>query len=37
VAGLIHEIEPAARIVEKMVEEAADILTRRLPESVVVR
>ena len=36
VAGLIHEVEPAARIVESMVEEAADILTRRLPESVTV-
>lgn len=37
VSGLIHEILPAARIVENMVEEAADILTRRLPESVTVR
>jgi nitronate monooxygenase len=37
VAGLIHEIEPAGRIVERMVEEAAEILTRKLPESVVVR
>jgi len=36
VAGLIHEIPPAAKIVEEMVEEAADILTRRLPESVTV-
>ena len=36
VSGLIHEIKPAARIVEDMVEEAADILTRRLPESVTV-
>ncbi len=36
VSGLIHEIEPAARIVESMVEEAADILMRRLPESVTV-
>ena len=31
-----HEIQPAARIVEEMVEEAADILTRRLPETVTV-
>jgi NAD(P)H-dependent flavin oxidoreductase YrpB (nitropropane dioxygenase family) len=37
VAGLIHEIVPAAQIVEAMVEEAADILTRRLPASVTVR
>ena len=37
VAGLIHEILPAARIVEDMVEEAADILTRRLPQTVTVR
>jgi NAD(P)H-dependent flavin oxidoreductase YrpB (nitropropane dioxygenase family) len=36
VAGLIHEVEPAARIVEGMIEEAADILTRRLPEMVTV-
>ena len=37
VAGLIDEVKPAAQIVEEMVEEAADILTRRLPESVRVR
>lgn len=37
VSGLIHEIKPAARIVEDMVEEAADILTRRLPDTVTVR
>jgi NAD(P)H-dependent flavin oxidoreductase YrpB (nitropropane dioxygenase family) len=36
VAGLIDEVKPAARIVEEMVEEAADILTRRLPASVTV-
>jgi NAD(P)H-dependent flavin oxidoreductase YrpB (nitropropane dioxygenase family) len=36
VSGLIHEIKPAARIVEEMVEETADILTRRIPESVTV-
>jgi len=35
VSGMIHEIEPAARIVEKMVDEAVDILTRRLPEDVI--
>ena len=37
VSGLIDEVKPAARIVEDMVEEAADILTRRLPETVTVR
>ncbi|MDJ0869987.1 MAG: nitronate monooxygenase [Myxococcota bacterium] len=36
VSGLIDEVKPAAQIVEEMVEEAADILTRRLPESVTV-
>jgi NAD(P)H-dependent flavin oxidoreductase YrpB (nitropropane dioxygenase family) len=35
VAGLITEIKPAAQVVEEMVEEAVDILTRRLPESVI--
>lgn len=37
VSGLIHQIKPAGEIVQDMVEEAADILTRRLPESVEVR
>jgi len=37
VSGLIHEVEPAGKIVADMVEEAADILTRRLPETVTVR
>jgi NAD(P)H-dependent flavin oxidoreductase YrpB (nitropropane dioxygenase family) len=37
VVGLIKEIKPAAQILEDMVEQAADILTRRLPESVVAR
>ncbi len=36
VSGLIGEIKPAAQIVADMVEEAADILTRRLPASVTV-
>jgi len=36
VAGLIKEIKPAAQILTEMVEEAVDILTRRLPESVMV-
>lgn len=37
VSGLIKEIKPAAEILEDMVEEAADILTRKLPESVIVK
>jgi NAD(P)H-dependent flavin oxidoreductase YrpB (nitropropane dioxygenase family) len=37
VSGMIHEVEPAARIVERMVEEAVDILTRKLPENVHAR
>ncbi len=37
VAGMISEIKPAAQIVAEMVEEAADILTRRLPETVTVK
>jgi len=37
VSGLIHEIKPAGQILEDMVEEAADILTRKLPETVTVR
>ena len=36
VSGLIDEIKPAGQIVEEMVEQAADILTRRLPETVTV-
>jgi NAD(P)H-dependent flavin oxidoreductase YrpB (nitropropane dioxygenase family) len=36
VAGLIDEVKPAAAIVDEMIEEAADILTRRLPATVTV-
>ena len=36
VSGLIKEIKPAAEILNDMVEEAADIIARRLPDSVVV-
>ena len=36
VAGLIDEIKPAGEIVEDMVEEAAEILTKKLPENVIV-
>ncbi|MGQ9655591.1 MAG: NAD(P)H-dependent flavin oxidoreductase [Thermodesulfobacteriota bacterium] len=37
ISGLIREIKPAQEVLWDMVEEAADILTRRLPESVIVR
>jgi nitronate monooxygenase len=37
VSGIIKEIKPAARVLEEMVEQAADILTRKLPQSVVVK
>ncbi len=37
VSGIIHEIKPAAQVLEDMVEEAADILTRTLPETVTVK
>jgi nitronate monooxygenase len=36
VSGLIKEIKPAGQVLEDMVEEAADILTKKLPESVTV-
>jgi NAD(P)H-dependent flavin oxidoreductase YrpB (nitropropane dioxygenase family) len=36
VSGIIKEIKPAARALEEMVEQAAHILTRKLPESVTV-
>jgi len=37
VSGLITEIKPAAEILQDMVEEAADILTRRFPEKIIVK
>lgn len=37
VAGLITEIKPAAQILNEMVEEAVDVLTRRLPDSVIAK
>ncbi len=37
VSGLIHEIKPAGQVLEEMVEEAVDILTRKLPETVIAR
>ena len=35
VSGLINEIKPAGQVLEQMVEEAVEILTRRLPEMVM--
>lgn len=35
VSGLIHDIKPARQVLEEMVEEAVDILTRKLPASVI--
>jgi len=37
VSGLIREIKPAAEILDDMVEEAVDILTRKLPETVIAK
>jgi nitronate monooxygenase len=37
ISGLITEIKPAAEILQDMVEEAADILTRRFPENIIVK
>ncbi len=37
VSGLIHDIKPARQVLEEMVEETVDILTRKLPASVVAK
>ena len=37
VSGLINEVKPARQVLEEMVGEAVDILSRRLPETVVAR
>jgi NAD(P)H-dependent flavin oxidoreductase YrpB (nitropropane dioxygenase family) len=37
ISGLFKEIKPARQVLEEMVEEAVDILTRRLPENVVAK
>jgi nitronate monooxygenase len=34
ISGLIKEIKPARQVLEEMVEEAVEILTRKLPETV---
>jgi NAD(P)H-dependent flavin oxidoreductase YrpB (nitropropane dioxygenase family) len=36
VSGLIHSIKPAGEVLRDMVEEAADIFTRRLPQNLRV-
>lgn len=36
VSGLIHEIKPAREVLLSMVEQAADIFTRKLPETLTV-
>jgi nitronate monooxygenase len=37
VSGLIKEIKPARQVIEEMVEEAVDILTHKLPDTVVAK
>lgn len=37
ISGLIKEIKPARQVLEEMVEETVEILTRRLPESVIAK
>ncbi len=37
ISGLIKEIKPAAQVLDEMVAETVDILSRRLPETVVAK
>ncbi len=37
ISGLVKEIKPARQVLEEMVEEAVEILTKRLPETVVAK
>ena len=37
ISGIIHEIRPARQVLEDMVEEAVDILSRKLPETVIAK
>jgi NAD(P)H-dependent flavin oxidoreductase YrpB (nitropropane dioxygenase family) len=37
VSGMIHEIKPAARVLEEMVREAAEVLAKKLPAAVSVK
>ncbi len=37
ISGLIKEIKPAAQVLQEMVEQAVDILTRKLPATVIAK
>ena len=37
ISGLVKEIKPARQLLEEMVEDAVEILTRRLPETVLAK
>jgi len=37
VSGLISEIKPARQVLEEMVEEAADIIARKMPEDIIAK
>jgi nitronate monooxygenase len=37
VSGIIHEIKPAAQVLNELVEETVDILNRKLPETVITK
>jgi len=37
ISGLIKEIKPARQVLEEMVEEAVDILTKKLPQTVIAK
>jgi nitronate monooxygenase len=37
ISGIIKEIKPARQVLEEMVDQAVDILTRKLPETVVAK
>ncbi|MBW1786008.1 MAG: nitronate monooxygenase [Deltaproteobacteria bacterium] len=37
ISGIIDEIKPAKQVLEEMVDEAVDILTRKLPETVITK
>ncbi len=34
ISGIISDIKPARQVLEEMVEQAVDILTRKLPQTV---
>ena len=37
VSGLIKEVKPARQVMEEIIEEAVDILTRRLPKDITAK